>query len=505
MNPVLKKSLLLLLTLLCLVGSGVTQRALNTDRARLGLTRMEVLENAPPVLAFTTVALGGFRGLISNALWIRMNKLQDEDKFFEMMQLGDWITKLQPTFVQVWTVQAWNMAYNISVKFQEASDRWRWVKAGLELLRDKGLSYHPNEMLLYRELAWFFQHKMGANLDDANVYYKTHWAFEDMARVFGPGKPNLDELVNPQTDEARARVATLKNVYKMDPQFMKELDTEYGPLDWRLPEAHAIYWYARGLQQAKANPGKVKAEDLMTLRRGIYQSMLLSFQRGRLVANPYLREVDFRPNLAIIPKVDQAYEQSMKDEPAQREHIQTAHRNFLLEAIAASRADNRNAEGTRLFEQLKRQYPNKPLFDNDTNTLPAKMTYEEYALRPLQEVAEETDRNKVIGLIQGFLKNAYLELLQDEDDRAAGMQAFAKRIHEVYMSKIGRNNNEARVGLPPLADIERTIRDEWLGPTSEVPAEIRAVLRTKLNLPAEAPPAASTNAPAATGTNAPAR
>src|SRR5438046_5121651 len=97
------------------------QRELNRQRAdpRLGLTRVTPLENAPPVLAFTTVALGGFRGLIANALWIRATELQDEDKFFEMAQLSDWITKLEPHFAQVWAHEAWNMAYNISVKFKD--------------------------------------------------------------------------------------------------------------------------------------------------------------------------------------------------------------------------------------------------------------------------------------------------------------------------------------------------------------------------------------------------
>ena len=501
MNSSLKKIILLVLAVACLAGAGVTQRALNADRKVLGLTRGEVLDNAPPVLAFTTVALGGFRGLISNALWIRMNKLQEEDKFFEMMQLGDWITKLEPTFVQVWTVQAWNMAYNISVKFKDAADRWRWVRAGIGLLRDDGLRFHPNEMLLYRELGWFFQHKMGQNLDDANVYYKTRWALEDMAKVFGTEKPNLDELVNPQTADARARVGVLTNTYKMDPKLMRELDQRYGPLDWRLPEAHAIYWFARGLQQAEKNPGKIKADDLMTLRRGIYQSMALSFKRGRLVVSPYVRQVDFRPNLAIIPKVNEAYAQMMTEEPKQREHIQIAHRNFLLEAIANLRAYNRTAEATKLWDQLKRQYPNKPIFAEDTNSLPANMTFEDYALRPLQETVTETDRDKIIGVIESLLDDAYLELIKGEDEYAAGKQAFARRIHEVYMAKIGRNANQERIGLPPLAEIDRPVREHWLNPTNGAPDEVRAILRTKLNLPAESvPPPQSTNAiPAAVG------
>src|SRR5262249_51812570 len=105
--------------LLLLAAGSFFQRQLNRQRDHLGLTRVAPLENAPPVLAFTTVALGGFRGLIANALWIRANDLQLEDKFFEQVQLSDWITKLEPSFVQVWVVQAWNMAYNISVKFRD--------------------------------------------------------------------------------------------------------------------------------------------------------------------------------------------------------------------------------------------------------------------------------------------------------------------------------------------------------------------------------------------------
>ncbi len=161
MNSRAKKILLLLLAAGLLAGSGQMQKFLNHDRNRLGLTRMSALENAPPLLAFTTVALGGFRGLIANALWIRANDLQLDDKFFEAAQLAQWITSLEPSFTQVWIFQGWNMAYNISVKFKENapgdySDRWRWVENGIVLLRDEGLRYNPNDVLIHRELAWFF-------------------------------------------------------------------------------------------------------------------------------------------------------------------------------------------------------------------------------------------------------------------------------------------------------------------------------------------------------------
>src|SRR5687767_1811809 len=169
MNQRFLKPILLTLAMALLGGAFVAQRSLNRDRDVLGLTRRDnPLENAPPVLAFTTIALGGFRGLIANFLWIRASDLEDSGKYFEVVQLADWITKLQPYFATVWVHQAWNMAYNISVKFSEPSDRWLWVQRGIELLRDQGLKYNPHETLIYREIAWFFQHKMGQDLDDAH-------------------------------------------------------------------------------------------------------------------------------------------------------------------------------------------------------------------------------------------------------------------------------------------------------------------------------------------------
>jgi len=83
-----------------LVLAAFTQARLNRDRVAMGITRGEPLgKTAPPVLVFTTVALGGFRGLIANALWVRAMELQEEDKYFEKVQLADWITKLQPHFI----------------------------------------------------------------------------------------------------------------------------------------------------------------------------------------------------------------------------------------------------------------------------------------------------------------------------------------------------------------------------------------------------------------------
>ena len=95
-----------------------------------------------------------------------------------------------------------------------------------------------------------------------------------MSPFFGANGTNFENLIHPQTAEDRTNALVLREKYKIDPVFAQKVNDEYGPLDWRLPEAHAIYWYALGLEKAKENPGKVKPSDfdLMQLRRGIFQS-----------------------------------------------------------------------------------------------------------------------------------------------------------------------------------------------------------------------------------------
>ena len=479
MNQRLKKWLLAALAGLLLLGVGQIQRSMNVDRDRLGLTRGPVLENAPPVLAFTTVALGGFRGLISNMLWIRASELQQDDKFFEMVQLADWITELEPRFVQVWTMQAWNMAYNISVKFKDFNDRWRWVKQGIELLRDKGLRYNPNELLLYRELAVFFQHKLGQNLDDANRYYKAAW-FAEMSQVFKSGTPDFDELIHPTTPDAQHRHDLLVNQYKMNPGLIKELDQRYGPLDWRLPEAHAIYWAALGLKVAETNAIRVDPSDIIQLHRVIYQSMQLAVVHGRVVGNM----MDLAPNLDIIPGANTAYEEAMKEDPANRDSIAVGHRNFLRDAIYYLYTSNREREAAQWLAYFAKTYPNERLLDGQPDSTPANVTLDDYVMGRVEEEVHDTSRDKTRLVLEGAIRSSYLNLALGEDDRAAGFALFAQRVWARYQGKLVGDSQQARAGLESLDSVKKDVLLQLLDPQAGLQPELANQLRTALGMPA---------------------
>ena len=475
----LTKGLLALLAAGLLVGSSQVQHSLTKLRGDLGLTRVEPLKNAPPILSLTTVVLGGFRGLIANALWVRAMELQENDKYFEKVQLADWITKLQPHNNTVWTVQAWDMSYNISIKFTDPRDRWQWVYRGVELLRDQALVYNPHEVVLYQQLAWHFQHKIGHNLDDAHLFYKSVWASQMQDLFHGP-RPDWDELGNPRTDDAKARARRLKEVYKLDLARMRKVDETYGPLDWRLPETHAIYWAYVGKQEARTK------DDLIQLRRVTYQSMDLAFQRGRLISNKLGEGFRFEPNLDIIPKTNAAYEEAMAEDEAMREHISRGHKNFLLSATYFLYTHGRSRDAQRWFDVVKQKYP---------KDYPPGMTLDDYAVSRVQEDVSETDMNRTISNIMGALRQGYLNLIDGDEDAFNGYQALARNIWARYQSKILGGPSEKRVGLPPLKELQTEVLRYLVGSQTGTNTAARAVLESRLGLtPADS---SGTNAPPA--------
>ena len=470
MNRKAYKVVLLVLAVALLVGAGTFQRMLVEERTspELGLSRVADLgSNAPPVLAFTTVALGGFRGIIASVLWIRANELQNNGKFFEMAQLADWITKLQPTFTQVWIVHAWNMAYNISVKFSDPADRWRWLQRGIELLRDSGLRYNPTASLMYRELGWFFQHKMGQNMDDAHRYYKGQWAKEMTAIFAGPG-PNFEELAHPTTPDAQERVRLLREKYKMDPKIMQEVDKLYGPLEWRLPEAHAIYWASVGLKHCKD-------KDLLTLRRVIYQSMLLSVLRGDILYFESDGSPVTGPNLDRAALANETYLRLSAEDKDEASSIVIAHRNFLREMVYHFYTHSREPEAQMWFTQLKERYPGAVRGDP---------TMEEYALSRFTENAADAAGDRVMVILTGLVHQYFISLALDDDKRAAGFNRMAEHLYKVNEDRI--RNRRDPLKTPTLEKIKETWLKEMLDPDKGLlPMEMMLRLRTRLNLPVD--------------------
>ena len=286
-----------------------------------------------------------------------------------------------------------------------------------------------------------------------------------------------------------------------------------GPLDWRLPEAHAIYWASVGLKKAKEDPTKVKQDDLLQLRRVIYQSMLQAFHHGRLISNPFNQSYALGENLELIPKVNDAYETMMKEDPKDREHIADAHRNFLSDAVYFLYENDRIADAAKWYKLLGEEYPNKIILNGEPTSYPRNLTLDQYAVARVQSEVGDTSLERTTAVIQGLLASSYLALAIGQDERYAGFMNLARKVYDSYEKRINKGvSNQKRIGLPDFKLLNQNVLNNLLDPQKNLlPYAARAVIRTQLAMPAEtnAPPVTtiSTNAPAtiiSSPTNAPA-
>ena len=508
------KFVMALLALAFLFAVNFSQRRMNQFRAEKKLTHTAQIENLPPSLAFTTVVLGGFRGLIANILWVRAMQMQEEGKFFEMAQLGDWITKLQPHADHVWRVTAWNMSYNISVKcdgVEAPHVRGHWVKRGIELIRDGGLKYNPHSAHLYHELAWHFQHKVGHNLDDAHGFYKMAWC-ADMMHDPGPdGRRNTEDdirdggvigtrrdgyldLIEPQSDQASRRLKRLEEVFKMDPEKMKAVDDLWGPLEWRLPDAHAIYWAQQGIEDVTERfdvtgpegvpDGVLNIEeeeaaggDFLKLRRIIYQALQQACMQGRLISQP--PNFNYGWNVDLIGKANDSYKEQMeakrKEDAASNtdtglaEHMSTGHKNFLRSAVYFLYVYNRKDDAAKWYKYMVDLYP---------QSIPVPgLSLDAYCVSRVQEAAGETDHNQTKAVIGGLLLQAFQYAAVGEDDQFVGHNSLATQLFNRFQKKIGISTE--RVGLPPFKELERLVLEDLFRPNSPY---MRPVLLEQLRL-----------------------
>ena len=137
----------------------------------------------------------------------------------------------------------------------------------------------------------------------------------------------------------------------------------------------------------------------------------------------------------------------MEEDEKMRDHIKTAHRNMLRDAVYFLYAADRTREAQQWFSYLGEKYPDKLLLEGQTNSFPRNVTLEDYCIAKVQEDVGETSRDRIKSAIEGMLFRAYRRLVFDEEDRAANLQLLAQRTYASYMSQI--KGSEMRIGLPP--------------------------------------------------------
>lgn len=326
-----------ILVLITLAAAWQSNRLSRTRRERMPEAYQGYSADVPPALNFVMAGLGGFRGIVSEVLWFRVSRLQEEGRYIELVQLSEWITKLDPHAAEAWIYNSWNLAYNISVMMIRPEDRLRWVKSGISILRDDGLRYNPGNAKLLRELAWLYQNKIGMDLDNAHLTYKF-----DLANTMAP-MLNPDGSFN-DTPQNRKKVKKLK----LDPELMDTLVQRFGPLDWRLAEAHALYWAYQSVEHATG-------AELLLCRRAIYQPLMLMALNGRFTGDLDKKIWKTAPRIPLFLSAAAYMKETLDLFPSR--NMRTVYLRFLTRAIQTLDANNRKDDANRLYTDLKSALP----------------------------------------------------------------------------------------------------------------------------------------------------
>ena len=468
-----------------------TQGRMNDMRAEL--TDAPPLENAPPQLSLFVVVLGGFRGLLADVLFLRAQRMQEQERFFELVQLANWVVDLQPRFTNATAFLAWNLAYNISVNFSAPSERWRWVQAGYELIRDQAIPYNPDDPDLYWELGWIFQHKMGMNLDNAHQTYKQQLALqmietlgskefdwgalaaaprdyeafllhlddeaENFTRIlddhelsfrqfetnFRRDNGSLPEAI--VAEFAKREIWSITDTFlrarwvhermKLDPVVVNEIIEKYGWVDFRLPDAHAIYWATMGLKHSEG-------ESHVKCQRMINQSLKSAFDYGRYLYVSDRPELlpQIAPNLEVADALKDAYIQTREDFPDNNSFL-SAFENHMVDAIVRLYMYNYKDKATEYLGYM-RQHESFKL--NPRYHKPLEMFVTDEVQEDIRDAGQE-QANVIIG---GFIIQTFEALAYREYDKAVMADQLGRKSWAVYMDNVDPSGDDyRRRALPP--------------------------------------------------------
>ncbi|MEA2011616.1 MAG: hypothetical protein U9O87_00815 [Verrucomicrobiota bacterium] len=467
-----------------------------------------IIENVPPSLALITFAVGPLRGIIVDFLWWRAIDLQDKGEFFEAIQLADWITKLQPQFESIWAYQGWNLAYNVAYEFPEKEDRWKWIMSGLQLMRDEGLTYNPDSSAIKNEISRIFYDKIGGVIDPGGEYFREEWA-KKMVHYFETGTREeliklseaplnkkelfLDEKIKKIVDTAEneeisfaklleeavhlhetelhilkhhheialklkyySKARKIRDELKMAPKRILQLDREYGPFDWRVHHAHAVYWAAKGTYEEFVSRG-------LNYAPVIRQSMIASFRNGRLFYDSHSGFMTFTNNLDIFGRVHDYFHYFMENDFSQK--IDSAHKSFLEEGVPILYTFNHQEEAKELFHHYKEDYPKD-----------AKGDFNDFLMTHMNKVLRGEKVGDKKSLVISSLYQAFLWYSTGDENRASGYERLAKIVWSSHQKK---NAGSPGILLPPFDELKKTALKLASGSTSTLPLSLRKSLETK--------------------------
>jgi hypothetical protein len=203
----------------------------------------------------------GFRGVVADVLWNDSIELQKQQEWDKLKEKVDFITKLQPHFLSVWTFQGWNLAYNVASEWDDPADKYTWIKNGITFLR-QGVEKNRRSPDLIWDTAWTYYHKLGF-ADEAIILRRLFYDDRDLEGSNFKIDPFSQE---PREDNFLVAKGWFKRAIRLVDEGVQRVDArlesevEYvdkmpdrkgrpGDLNFRAMPSHSQTRYAMGLEK----------------------------------------------------------------------------------------------------------------------------------------------------------------------------------------------------------------------------------------------------------------
>ena len=177
---------------------------------------------------------------------------------------------------------------------------------------------------------------------------------------------NDQEALKPLLAFLRAKV--LIQNYNMKPQYMLTLMERFGPMDWRHPASHAVYWSALGVKMSGQIRDSTKY-DILNTDRQIVHGIQSLMHTGRISYDPITKQIDLLPDPRFIPKYDDAMDAALAratDDsvdfagPGNKSAFQSGHQNFLHTATTYAYLYGSEEDAQEYYDKARRLYSDMP-------------------------------------------------------------------------------------------------------------------------------------------------
>ena len=195
------------------------------EKNNLSQAKMSEIDPASETMKLASL---GLRGVAVNMLWMQAMEHKKKENYDKLASTLQALTKIQPNFVKVWEYQAHNLAYNVSMEFDDYEYRYMWVKKGLAFLK-QGMPYNKRDHRMPSKLGFFTGNKMGKS----------------------------DEKLS------------FRRMFRKDDDFHQEMSTHiapdlydqlsYGPDSWKM----AYQWYAYSRDMVEKDSCPQREPDMM--------------------------------------------------------------------------------------------------------------------------------------------------------------------------------------------------------------------------------------------------